>query len=148
MERERETFTERERERELTPARGGSTHQLVGSWVPEEIPPLARAFAVFLLGSGHDSDDEDEDEAARSRAQRRPSAMATIRERAWIDGDRREKTERERDMQRERQGDRETGRCHCGPPPSSKPSDVTPPITARLRPDRLRPPLIRGLKTE
>lgn len=42
----------------LTPAGGGSAHQLVGSRIPEKFPPLAGAFAVFLFGSRHDGSDE------------------------------------------------------------------------------------------
>lgn len=42
----------------LTPAGGGSAHQLVGSRIPEKFPPLAVAFAVFLFGSRHDGSDE------------------------------------------------------------------------------------------
>lgn len=57
----RETLT-----RELTPAGGGSAHELVSSRVPEELPPLARAFAVLLFGAGHDGDDEKDEDAGRS----------------------------------------------------------------------------------
>lgn len=57
----RETVT-----RELTPAGGGSAHELVSSRVPEELPPLARAFAVLLFGAGHDGDDEEDEDAGRS----------------------------------------------------------------------------------
>lgn len=60
--------TQRERGRqkpdgtELTPARGGSAQQLVSPRIPEGIPPIAGAFAVLLLGGGHDEGEEDGDE--------------------------------------------------------------------------------------
>lgn len=42
----------------LTPAGGGSAHKFVGPRVPEELPPLAGAFAVFLFGPRHDGSNQ------------------------------------------------------------------------------------------
>lgn len=42
----------------LTPAGGGSAHKFVGPRVPEEFPPLAGAFAVFLFGPRHDGSNQ------------------------------------------------------------------------------------------
>lgn len=64
---------------QLTPARGGSAHQLVSSWVPKEIPPLARAFALFLLGSGHDCDEEEDEDGAICGLARRGTSALVIR---------------------------------------------------------------------